>query len=227
MVKFLPLSYKFFFLPVWFHRAWSLSPLYLLRALAAIFQGPSGYCGVLPVRGPISGWLYSISQQVISTWADRCPICVSQMESGQLLGQPCVTPTLAPLSRQRELQLPLENDWVSCFTRISLFRGLLSGLKFFNVKKKKVAQWQRIHLSMQEMRVQIPGVRRFPGERNGTTLRYSCLGPMDRRTWQATVHGITESQTWLSDWACTPTWFYTKLQTVSFNWCFTWMNEVE
>ena len=59
------------------------------------------------------------------------------MESGQLLGQPCVTPTLAPLSRQRELQLPLENDWVSCFTRISLFRGLLSGLKFFNVKKKK------------------------------------------------------------------------------------------
>ena len=26
---------------------------------------------------------------------------------------------------------------------------------------------------------------------------------MDRGAWQATVHGITESQTWLSNWACT------------------------
>lgn len=113
---------------------WSIlisSPLYLLPALAAILQGPSGYCGVLPIMGLVPGGPYSISQQTVSTWADRCPVCVSQMESGQLLGQPCVTPALAPLSRQSELQLPLENDWVSCFNRISLFRGFLSGLKFF------------------------------------------------------------------------------------------------
>ena len=25
--------------------------------------------------------------------------------------------------------------------------------------------------------------------------------PMDRETWQATVHGVAKSQTWLSDWA--------------------------
>ena len=26
---------------------------------------------------------------------------------------------------------------------------------------------------------------------------------MDRGSWQATVHGVAKSQTWLSDWACT------------------------
>ena len=31
----------------------------------------------------------------------------------------------------------------------------------------------------------IPGLRRFPGEENGTPLYYSCLGnPMDRRAWR-------------------------------------------
>ena len=35
-----------------------------------------------------------------------------------------------------------------------------------------------------------------PGGGNGNPLRYSCLGnPMDRGTWKATLHGVTESQT--------------------------------
>ena len=39
------------------------------------------------------------------------------------------------------------------------------------------------------------------GGGNGNPLQYSCLGnPMDRGTWQATVHGITKSRTRLSDW---------------------------
>ena len=34
------------------------------------------------------------------------------------------------------------------------------------------------------------------GEGNGNPLQYSCLeNPMDRGTWQSTVHGITQSQT--------------------------------
>ena len=34
---------------------------------------------------------------------------------------------------------------------------------------------------------------------NGNPLQYSCLKtPMDRVAWQATVHGATRSQTWLS-----------------------------
>ena len=35
-----------------------------------------------------------------------------------------------------------------------------------------------------------------PGEGNGNLLQYSCLGhPVDSSAWQATVHGITKSQT--------------------------------
>ena len=39
-----------------------------------------------------------------------------------------------------------------------------------------------------------------PGEGNGYPLQYSCLeNHMDRGAWQATVHGVTESHTQLSD----------------------------
>ena len=48
----------------------------------------------------------------------------------------------------------------------------------------------------------IPGSWRSPGGGNSNPLQHSCLeSPMDRGTWQATVHGITESQILLSDWA--------------------------
>ena len=40
----------------------------------------------------------------------------------------------------------------------------------------------------------IPGLRRSPREGNDNPLQYSCLGnPMDREAWQATIHGIRES----------------------------------
>ena len=39
----------------------------------------------------------------------------------------------------------------------------------------------------------IPGSGRSPGAGNGNLLQYSCLGnPMDRGTWQATVHGVAK-----------------------------------
>ena len=39
----------------------------------------------------------------------------------------------------------------------------------------------------------IPGLEGSPGEGIGNPLQYSCLeNSMDRGTWQATVHGITE-----------------------------------
>ena len=39
-----------------------------------------------------------------------------------------------------------------------------------------------------------------PGVGNGNLLQYSCLGnPMDTEAWWVTVHGATESQTWLRD----------------------------
>ena len=40
----------------------------------------------------------------------------------------------------------------------------------------------------------VPGSGRSPGEGSGNPLQYSCLGnPMDRGAWQATVHGVSES----------------------------------
>ena len=43
----------------------------------------------------------------------------------------------------------------------------------------------------------VPGSGRSPGEGNGKSLQYSCLGnPMDRGAWQATVPEVaTESDT--------------------------------
>ena len=44
-----------------------------------------------------------------------------------------------------------------------------------------------------------PGLGRSPGEGNGNTLQYSCLGnPMYEGAWQASVHGVGHD--W-SDWA--------------------------
>ena len=51
----------------------------------------------------------------------------------------------------------------------------------------------------------IPGWERCPGEGNGNPLQYSCWGnsveKFVRGGWWATIHGVTNSQTWLSDWA--------------------------
>ena len=42
------------------------------------------------------------------------------------------------------------------------------------------------------------------GEGNGTPHQYSCLeNPMDRGVWQAAVHGVAKSQTWLSGFTFT------------------------
>ena len=95
------------------------------------------------------------------------------------------------------------------------------------------AQWQRTHLPVREIQetwfnlwvkkiprtkkwqpapVFLPG--KFHGQRslicycpwghNGTPLQYSCLeNPMDGGAWWAAVHGVTTSQTWLSDFTFT------------------------
>ena len=45
----------------------------------------------------------------------------------------------------------------------------------------------------------IPGSGVTPGGGHGNPLQYSCLeNPMDRGTWQVTVHSVAESRTQLS-----------------------------
>ena len=39
----------------------------------------------------------------------------------------------------------------------------------------------------------IPGLGRSPGEGNGNSFQYFCLGnPMDRGVWGVAVHGVTK-----------------------------------
>ena len=45
-----------------------------------------------------------------------------------------------------------------------------------------------------------PELGRAPGAWNGNRLQYSCLeSSMNRGAWQAPVHGVTKSWTWLTD----------------------------
>ena len=51
----------------------------------------------------------------------------------------------------------------------------------------------------------IPGLGRSSGEGNGNPLQDSCLeNPTDREAWRATVHGVANSWTRLSDWRTHP-----------------------
>ena len=55
----------------------------------------------------------------------------------------------------------------------------------------------------------IPGSGKSPGEGNGNPLQYSFLeNPMDRRAWQATVHGIARVR---HELATKPPPFFIKL----------------
>ena len=46
----------------------------------------------------------------------------------------------------------------------------------------------------------IPGFGGYPGEGNSYSLQYSGLeNSIERGDWQATVHGVTKSRTWLRD----------------------------
>ena len=63
-----------------------------------------------------------------------------------------------------------------------------------------VAQMVKRLPTMRETQVQSLGWEDPPGEGNGDPLQYACLkNVMDRRAWQAIVHGVAKSQTQLSN----------------------------
>ena len=76
---------------------------------------------------------------------------------------------------------------------------------------RRLPRWlsgKEIHLPMhetREMRFWSLSRERFSGGGNGNPLQYSWLeNSMDRRAWWATVHGLTKSQAWLSDFTFSP-----------------------
>ena len=77
-----------------------------------------------------------------------------------------------------------------------IFHLTIGGNLFFSLnifKASLVAQKIKDQPAMQEAWVQSL-VRKIPLEKgNGNPLQYSCLeNPMDRRVWQAAVHGVTK-----------------------------------
>ena len=61
-----------------------------------------------------------------------------------------------------------------------------------------VQHWEGFHLSFS------PSTVYMPPSSTGTPLQYSCLeNPMDGGAWWAVVHGVTKSQTRLSDFTFT------------------------
>ena len=78
------------------------------------------------------------------------------------------------------------SDWTELNSRDRHFPGGASG-------KEPACQCRR-----QKRHGFHPGLGRSPGGGHGNPLQYSCLeNPMDRGAWQATVHRITKSWTWL------------------------------
>ena len=56
----------------------------------------------------------------------------------------------------------------------------------------------------------IPGLGISPGVENGNPLQYSCLErSMNRRAWQATVHGVANIP-WSRKWQPTPVFLPVK-----------------
>ena len=61
-------------------------------------------------------------------------------------------------------------------------------LGYFSLVAQMVKNPLAMHLGS------IPGLGKSPGGGHGNLLQYSCLeNPMDRGTWQATVHRVAES----------------------------------
>ena len=86
---------------------------------------------------------------------------------------------LPPLVSLLQL-LPMEEQ-ISAFLRVSLVAQAVK-----NLPAKQETQVGSLDL--------IAGSGRSPGEGNGNSLQYSCLGnPMNRGAWWATVHGVAKS----------------------------------
>ena len=82
------------------------------------------------------------------------------------------------------------NDIVGKYKASDIFSQ--SRLSWWLSGKESVCQCRRCGFT--------PGSGRFPEEGNDKSLQYPYLeNPIDRRPWWATVHGVTKSQTEVSN----------------------------
>ena len=59
------------------------------------------------------------------------------------------------------------------------------------------------------MQVQSLDRKDSPGEENGNSLQYSCMGnPKDRGSWWTIVHGVTKNQTRLTEHTYNPNLYH-------------------
>ena len=89
-------------------------------------------------------------------------------------------------------------EWVDL--SFSMYILLNVKRKVFDFFKLKIRNTQTIKKTSCNVLDQgsIAGLGRDPEEENNTPLQHSCLeNLMDRGAWQATVHGVTKSPTWL------------------------------
>ena len=70
-------------------------------------------------------------------------------------------------------------------------------LTIWRMKRRyEIWEWQREKTSKYWVGQNIPSVRYYGGEGNGTPLQYSCLeNPMDRGAWWAAICGVAKTRT--------------------------------
>ena len=94
--------------------------------------------------------------------------------------------------------LPSRSNSIPYATVNTFIRSYSTGCTFPSGSDGKESDWSAGDLGL------IPGSGRSPGEGNGNPLQYSCLeNPMDGGAWWATIHGVTKSQTWMSNFTFT------------------------
>ena len=150
-----------------------------------------GYIGSIPIPGryqrttkpmPNNCWSCALEPGILNYWSPHAWACLPKQE----------TPQAWALQTQLHAVQP------------QVERAVLQQQRPSINKPKKLWKGNRILANLPKYIWSIFNVPKMPkytwiGEGNGHPLQFSCLeNPMDRGAWQATLHGVPKSLTWLS-----------------------------
>ena len=150
-------------------------------------------------QGEMEASLWFVQFEAWALWSGQA---LSITEASQVLGHPGMAQQMRFLeipwilcqteafccSQNGSYQCPLEKS--VCVTKVIIYRVVcvLWSLPRWFSGEESTCNTRDVS--------SIPGSRRSPIEGNGNALQFACLGdPMDRGVWQATVHGVAESDT--------------------------------